>query len=990
MTAGHKVSRDDADEGRPITPLLDRYGEPIHNGSSGRLALSGAHVLWLVTGDSMDLFAVAAEESGGWHFLGRLEPGTIVSGAMPGLRHSLSGRPHTGCALRRISIAEIVRAQREEWAPPGPTRGFSAEEQAVANGIDRGLRVLLDSIRRELPPRRHVCIAQSDVVPLRAGQVVRPVGGILWVNVIRGRMSSDGPGGALPYRAGEVLVASENDSIWCDSDAVVAARTTTDLLADGSLWTQLVEHNARFLVHLNGLIEQQERARHARVAASRAAAKGAHDTANRTLTTVLHAVTNPERATAVPDGHPATAALLTVARAAGITVPPVTSPNPPSGPMDELEHLALAWRLRTRTVQLVGDWYTDDIGPLIARVRSTGSPVALLWRRNRYDMVDPASGRRARLTVARARALEPTAMMLYRSLPDEPITGLQLLKFGLRGHRNDLLRFMIGSVASVVLGLLVPIATGAVLGTLVPNGERGLIVSLCIALVLASLVSAAFSLLKNVSVLRIEGRWESSVQAAVWDRLLRHPTSFFTRFSTGQLATAALGVTRIRRIVSGVAPVAAHSVLLGVVNFGLLLWYSVPLGLVAGALAFVSMTVFVGGGLRQLALQREAVQLDYTLANTVFHMLRALPKLRVAAAEQFAYAQWAGNFARSREVNWQACRIQRVIVAFNAAYLPFCALVLFGLITGPANGRLSMAEFLSFYAAFGVMIAANLQFIGAITSVGAVVPLFETLAPVLEQVPEVGSGRTLPGALSGSINVDQVSFRYTKDSPLVLDRITLHIKPGEFVALVGATGSGKSTLLRLLIGFERPDSGSVRYDGQDLSSLDVTAVRRQFGVVLQHDQPLAGTILSNICGGEEFPLVDAWDAATKAGLADDIVAMPMGMYTVITESMCTLSGGQRQRLMIARAVIRQPRIFFLDEATSALDNDAQRIVADWTRALNATRVVIAHRLSTVMHADRIIVLANGQVVQQGPPGQLVNETDGPFHRLARRQIERPG
>jgi ABC-type bacteriocin/lantibiotic exporter with double-glycine peptidase domain len=219
-----------------------------------------------------------------------------------------------------------------------------------------------------------------------------------------------------------------------------------------------------------------------------------------------------------------------------------------------------------------------------------------------------------------------------------------------------------------------------------------------------------------------------------------------------------------------------------------------------------------------------------------------------------------------------------------------------------------------------------------------------------------------------------------------LNGVSFTVDPGEFVAIVGSTGSGKSTILRLLLGFESPDSGSVFYDGHELDHLDVTDVRRQCGVVLQGGSLLPGDILTNITGGIGHSVEDAWNAARLAGIADDIKAMPMNMYTYIAEGASTFSGGQAQRLMIARALVSSPRILYFDEATSALDNETQRLVTESTHKLNASRVVIAHRLSTIALADKIVVLDGGRIVQQGTYAGLLADTDGVFARLVGRQL----
>ncbi|MEU1159046.1 NHLP bacteriocin export ABC transporter permease/ATPase subunit, partial [Streptomyces sp. NPDC005918] len=595
------------------------------------------------------------------------------------------------------------------------------------------------------------------------------------------------------------------------------------------------------------------------------------------------------------------------------------------------------------------------------------------------------SGRRTRVDASNADEFEPQAVMFYRPLPDRPLTPWRLFRFSLRGTGGDVRNLVLAGLVTVAIGALVPIATGQVLGVFVPNAEKSLIVQVSLAVMITSIVSAAFTLLQNLTVLRMEGRMESALQPAVWDRLLRLPTRFFASRSTGELASAAMGVSAIRRVLSGIGPVALQAGSVGAMNLVLLMVYSVPLALAALGMLAVIAAVFLSLGLWELRWQRRLVELGNKLNNQAFQTLRGLPKLRVAGAESFAYAAWAGEFARSRELQQRAGRIKNLTTVLNSVYLPLCTLVMFVLLAGPARGSLTAGEFLTFSTAVTMLLTSVTQLTGALISAAAVLPMFEQIKPVLDEAPEVRAGSTQPGELQGEIEARSLSFRYTDDGPLVLDDVSLAIRPGEFVAVVGPSGCGKSTLLRLLIGFDEPVSGSVLYDGQDLSALDQSAVRRQCGVVLQNAQPLTGSILDCICGAESFTQEEAWEAAAMAGLAEDIKRMPMGLHTMISGG-GAVSGGQRQRLMIAQALIRRPRVLFFDEATSALDNETQRTVIDSTRALNATRVVIAHRLSTVLDADRVIVMSEGRIVQQGPPAQLLADTGGRLHELVRRQM----
>jgi ATP-binding cassette subfamily C protein len=588
--------------------------------------------------------------------------------------------------------------------------------------------------------------------------------------------------------------------------------------------------------------------------------------------------------------------------------------------------------------------------------------------------------------MANAAEFEPRGVMFYRPLPERRLSPLRLLRFCLQGTGGDLRNLAISGLVTVAIGALVPIATGKVLGEYVPKAQHGLIVQVCLAIMITSIVSAAFMLLQNLTMLRMEGRIEATLQPAVWDRLLRLPTKFFTARSTGELASAAMGISAIRRLLAGVGPTVAQAGTVGAMNLGLLFWYSVPMALAAIGMLVVIAAVFLGLGLWQVRWQRRLVVLSNKLNNQAFQTLRGLPKLRVAAAENYAYAAWASEFARSRELQQKVGRIKNLTTVMGAVYLPLCSLLMFMLLAGPAHGSLSAADFLTFSTAMTMLLTSVTQITGAFVSAAAALPMFEEIKPVLDATPEVRVASTRPGILSGGIEARRLSFRYADDGPLVLDDVSFDIRPGEFVAIVGPSGCGKSTLLRLLIGFDKPVSGSVLYDGQDLAALDQSAVRRQCGVVLQHAQPFTGSILDCICGTEPYTPEEAMAAAEMAGLAEDIKRMPMGLHTIVSGS-GAISGGQRQRLMIAQALIRRPRILFFDEATSALDNETQRTVIESTRALNATRVVIAHRLSTVMDADRVIVMEDGRVAQQGPPAQLLADTGGRLHELVRRQMQ---
>ncbi|AQS66074.1 NHLP bacteriocin export ABC transporter permease/ATPase subunit [Streptomyces pactum] len=932
-------------QGDLVLGALGSLGTRVDCAGFGRLDLEGPQVLWLVASGAVDLFAVDAGEQGHWHHLGRLEAGSVLLGPVTGPQHTLVARPLRDCVVHRIGLRELYQpAHTQTWSydeygtPQYVPPTTSPLEYALALGVGRSLTVLFQA---PMATERAAAPTDDDV---------------FWMQV---------PPGSVQY------------------GAVYGEEAAADLLMDPSLWQSMVDQQYRLLTTLDRWIEQLERTHETRTAAGIKAGEAVRAQADRTLLASI-GKRSGRRATAA-DADATYAACELVARAAGIPLAEPARSGTESDRLDPVERIAVASRVRTRTVRLEGRWWRDDVGPLVGHRALSGAPVALLWRRGGYAAVHPATGRETPVERANAEEFEPRAVMFYRPLPERRLSPLRLLRFCMAGTRGDLTGLLLAGLVTVAIGALVPIATGKVLGEFVPKAQTELIVQVCLAVMLSSVVAAAFMLLQNLTILRLEGRVEATLQPAVWDRLLRLPTRFFTERSTGELASAAMGISAIRRLLAGVGPTVAQSVTVGAMNLGLLLWYSVPMALAAIGMLVVVAAVFLALGLWQVRWQRRLVKLTNKLNNQAFQTLRGLPKLRVAAAENYAYAAWAEQFARSRELQQQAGRVKNLNAVLGAVYLPLCTLLMFMLLAGPARGSMSAAEFLTFNASVTMLLTSVTQLTGAFVSAVAALPLFEEIRPVLDATPEVRTASTRPGPLSGAIEARRLSFRYTDDGPLVLDDVSFAIRPGEFVAVVGPSGCGKSTLLRLLIGFDRPLSGSVLYDGQDLAALDQSAVRRQCGVVLQHAQPFTGSILDVICGTEPYTPEEAMAAAEMAGLAEDIRRMPMGLHTIVSGS-GAVSGGQRQRLMIAQALIRRPRILFFDEATSALDNETQRTVIESTKALNATRIVIAHRLSTVLDADRVIVMEDGRIAQQGPPAELLADTGGRLHELVRRQL----
>ncbi len=698
----------------------------------------------------------------------------------------------------------------------------------------------------------------------------------------------------------------------------------------------------------------------------------------------------PDAAVFTATASPLVAAFRAATRDMGITVIEPATAGGRLEPARQPYAIAAASRFRIRQVRLAGDWWTRDVGSLVGFLRDGGAPVGLVpLPSGHYELCATAAGRALPVDRQMAETLAPTAYAIYRPFRGGLVNPRDLIRFGLRGQRSTIRTIVAAGVLGALLAMTIPVATGVLIDAAIPDANRALLVQLAAGLCVAVVGKSLFDLVQSYSIVRLESASSHATQAAVWDRLLSMRPAFFRRFTTGDLAARSLGVTQVHRRLSGAM---LRTVLGGgaaLLNLGLMIAYSARLALVAVAAALLAGAVTLVSGRRTLSSLRLLQALEGRLFGLTVQLIQGVSTLRVAASEHTAFACWARKYGEQQTLKVTVQRLQDGLRVSNEVVPVACTALLFWFGYAEMNrsdtATLTTGTFLAFSAAFGV-------FFGGITSLGDTavalledVSLFERARPILEAEPEVGAGKADPGRVAGRVVVDHATFRYRQDGPLTLEDVSLEAAAGEFVAIVGPSGSGKSTLLRLLLGFETPESGTVYYDGQDLLGLDVSALRRQLGVVLQNSSIMAGPIRDNIIAGGAATLDEAWAAARAAGLEDDLRAFPMGMFTMVSEGGTNLSGGQRQRLLIARALAGSPRVILFDEATSALDNRTQGIVAESLDRLHITRIVIAHRLSTVQTATRIYVIENGRVVQQGSFRDLSRQ-EGLFARMMARQM----
>ena len=653
-----------------------------------------------------------------------------------------------------------------------------------------------------------------------------------------------------------------------------------------------------------------------------------------------------------------------------------------------LGDIADASRIRLRQVILKDEWWKQDNGPMLAYMDDDSRPVALIpLSPQRYEIHDPARQIKYPANYETASRVKPFAFTFYRPFPDQAVGLVDLLVFGRENcWRQDFMMVTLMGILGGLLGIVVPVATGIVFDTVIPGGEKVQLVHIAVFLVASAVATMIFQLTRSFAMQRILGKMDGSIQAAVWDRLLSLPVPFFRKYTSGGLAMRAMAIARIRMMVSETTVAAILTGIFSGFNLILLFYYDVKLAAMAVGLSAGAIAVTYSLGRIMIRFERQAVDIANHISGLVLQFFGGVAKFRVAGAESRAFYQWSKEFSRQREVTFKKQIIGSWLETFNAVFPVAASMAIFYTVAASSANTLAPGQFIAFNTAFTSFLIAMIVLSQMLMGINTVVPLFEQAKPILEALPEYDEAKVDPGELSGAIEVSHLHFRYQEDGPLIINDVSMQIKDGEYIGLVGPSGSGKSTLFRVMLGFEKPESGRIYYSGQDIEKVDLRSLRRQLGVVLQNGKLLSGDIFSNIVGSNpSLTLENAWEAARMAGLDKDIMAMPMGMHTIISEGAATLSGGQRQRLLIARAIVNKPKIIYFDEATSALDNKTQAIVSRSLDGLKATRVVIAHRLSTVMNCDRIIVLDKGKIIEEGSY-QALMKTNGVFAELARRQL----
>ncbi len=946
---------------------------------------------WMITSGEVDVFYAKIDENGEYSsalkYLYSAKSGELLFSLLT------SENKLENCRLIAVSKgASIVAINKNKL--------FDIDHLFLKSMIEKWVLKTAHQIQQSHSPRIYTALEGSKIISLKKDAIAYPAKGLMWSLTVKGDYRYYSENYSLSSDSELNYPIAVSNSLWIRAltvDTEIKVLSTREVLKDEidfmRALNNLQDYLYRKLLDNNVLEIEEEKNRIKEKVTSEAS--NLSNTLDQLRTIVVgksrKGVASSSANKDVNNDLLATCQLIGDAVGFQFEAPKFME-SYKNSTTNQLYAIAQSSKVRVRKIILRGTWWKEENGHLLAFCKEDKRPVALIQSTpNSYLLKDVTTGKEQKVDYQIADQLEPICYMLFYGFNDTMTSVRKIGKFAVQGIKKDAKYLILAAFAGSLIGLLVPILSGIMFDDVIPTADQSLHFEVFAIMIMIGLVNAGLQLVQGALQLRVESKSSINLQAGVMDHLLRLPVTFYKKFSSGDLTNRALSINGIRQILSSTVMTAVLSGAFSFVNLGLLFYYESSLAWIGVGLAILAVVFMTIIGWRKLKYDRQISHIQGDLQGFLFEFLSGISKIRITGGERRIFTLWASKFSKLKQLGFSSGSYQNFVETFNGSYPLFTNIFFFAFIyytvsnASAVGAMISVGAFMAFISAFNQFLRDCLKMSMALITSLNIITLYERVKPILEEIPESSEQSTDPGELVGEIEMNSLSFRYHEDQPLVLENLSFKINQGEMVAFVGTSGSGKSTIMRLLLGFETPEAGSIYYDGDAYDSMNKDLVRRQIGVVLQNGALMSGSIYKNIVGNSELTLEDAWEAARMAGMEEDIKQMPMGMHTVISEGAGTFSGGQRQRLMIARAIVHKPRLLFMDEATSALDNKTQNIVAESLDKLQATRIVIAHRLSTVKNADRIYVLDKGQIVESGSFEELMGK-DGVFSNLAKRQI----
>lgn len=650
----------------------------------------------------------------------------------------------------------------------------------------------------------------------------------------------------------------------------------------------------------------------------------------------------------------------------------------------QIDYRMRPFGIKSRIVTLDKDWYHNAVGAMLGTLKEDGSVVALIpGKFSGYNLIDVATGKQIKINRRTAALLDSEAICFYEPLPQRPITVVDLMKYMIgQLSVSDIVVYLSLMGLAAALGLLSPLFSKWLFGDVLESGSIQVLLSLAVFMICFSITQLCFGVFQSMTSFRISVKQDMAVQAAVMNRIMSLPPTFFRQYSSGELSQRADYVQSLCSTIFNSIGMTGLTSLFSLIYIGQIFVFAPALVVPSLLITLATLVLSLVTTFAQIKITREKMKISAKTSGLTYSTITGIQKIKLAGAEKRMFSRWARQYSKEAALEYNPPTFLKLSSTLSLAVSLVGALILYAI---AIKSHISVADYYAFNTAYAMVSSAFMSVVSIAATVADIGPTLEMARPIMEAEPESHDRKEIVTQLNGGIELSHISFRYNDSMPNVIDDLSLTVKPGEYLAIVGSTGCGKSTLMRLLMGFEIPQKGSIFYDRKDINNLDLESLRKQIGVVMQDGKLFLGDIYSNIViTAPELTMDQAWEAAEVASIADDIRSMPMGMHTIVAEGQGGISGGQKQRLMIARAVAPKPRILIFDEATSALDNITQKKISEAIDSLECTRIIIAHRLSTIQHANRIIFLDNGKIVEDGTYDELIAK-DGYFAKLVERQ-----
>ena len=972
----------------PLAELAKSVGQDQPCSSNLPANLDDPDSIWYIEQGTVNLFLVEQKngeiQTAPGYLMSR-EAGWLIFGVAPHIMgHDTStdlhliakGSPDT--LLKRLSISNLSQVDPAE----------------LGQQIDTWLLAMIKTLARftkHLP--RPTVIAKPGTIKVSANSTLAVSRELVWVsNPVQGSLvfmdvmtQSDIVNASGRYQNEIMIPLTRNSWLTLFEESTLTGVTSETLAARGDLMSVLASFHALALSmeQVNRQLEVVDN-----VNLERSRTIGRRDAALQAKRHLFNLYDLPIDQESAAEDTALRNALQIIGQREKIDFIFPEHPNNSQTPV-KLKEVLSASCLRGRCVRLntKDKWWWTDSGSMLAFRAEDGQPVALIpGKLGHYREIDPISKRSVRVTAARTQTLKNEAWVFYPPLPTGDDQSTSVLKFILHGSNSDIVRLMTTGIAHGLTRLVPAFALGFVANQLVESTGAQSLNTFAAALAGFAFLSALFHVLRSNSLLRLQWRSNSRIEAAFWDHLMRLPVKILQQYPKGELASLGAALQKVRDSVQGAVADSLLSIIFLLPIFAVIFFYDATLGSIALVFSLFSMLVTVVLGIRQLAPYGRMISTSRRATGHLLQIIEGITKLRIEGAEGSAFAIWAKNYREQKRAEIEVASIQEHCRAFGAA-LPFVAAgtLLFALMQADQQ-HIPVGDFLVIYTLFLIFQSAIAQLADSFGTIAASAHVFVQMQPLLNATPENESKGENVDYIGGNVLFDRVSFRYEDDGPLILDDVTIEIRAGEFIGIAGASGTGKSTLYRLALGIDEPTTGAVYYDGRDLRNLNLKQVRQKIGSVLQSVRLHPHDLWDNIVAHHESVDSDeVWSAIGVAGVADEIKRMPMGLMTMVGSSGAVLSGGESQRVSIARAVLRDPRVILFDEATNWMDNESQANLMENLSSLNSTRIVIAHRLTTLRKADRIYVLEGGRVVQCGSFAELM-DVEGAFKDLVKRQI----